>query len=152
MSFGWGSGDLVLAIQLSKDVYDALTESTDEYNAFSTWVRSLSSTLSLFQIYEKTEEQQLNAVLGSSYTSEEAAELHKIIPPLKGSVDKLLATVSKYLLLGTKPARISILDWFKRQGKKLQWGFLQRDDVRDQKNEASQYLSMLQSVVSARAS
>jgi hypothetical protein len=152
MSFGWGAGDIVAAIQLSKNIYDALTESIDEFRTFAIWLRSLVATLELFQIYETTEDQSLNAVLGSSYTSQEVSALHDVIQPLKTNVNLFLGTLKRYLHLGEKPEEINVLDWCKRQGKKLQWSFLEAEDLRTQKNEVSQHLGMLHAIVSARAS
>jgi hypothetical protein len=67
-------------------------------------------------------------------------------------VDRFLTTLERYLLLREKPEKTNGLDWFKKQGKKLQWSFLEKEDVHNQKNEVSQHLVMLHTVVLARAS
>lgn len=150
MSFGWGAGDIVLAAQLAKEVYEAFTESADEFHEFAVWLRSLIAYLRLMPISSITGNPDPDHVFmfGLTYTPKELDQLKDITEPLKTSLDALHGTVNAYMRLDGKPEGTSLLDWAKRQGKKLKWTFLDKEDVSLQRQRVSEYRSMLQGVVS----
>ncbi|KAJ5384478.1 hypothetical protein N7517_002389 [Penicillium concentricum] len=142
MSFGWSSGDIIASLSFSREVYDALTSSTEEYQDFKSFLRTLDANLDLILSWTTPD----NGNENPRFTADEANILNEVIMNLQKSVLRFESALKKYMRLDQKPSSMPIIDQMKRQGDKLRWHFLTETDVKKRKEEVMGYLTQLNTV------
>ncbi|KAJ6017098.1 hypothetical protein N7451_000477 [Penicillium sp. IBT 35674x] len=144
MSFGWSAGDIVAAIALSREFYDALMSSTRDFQDLKSFLRLMVANLNLVLDWSGASDNADGRHRNHTpFTDPEKHILQEVIDKLKESVTRFQKSLSNYVSLDKKPESMSTFDWIKRQGEKVRWHFLEKSEIRERKQEVMIYLEQL---------